>query len=132
YGATIPLLIMTSRATHDETAEYLESERYFGLSPADVTLFCQGEMPAVDIATGKLLLASKYELALSPDGHGGMLAALAKSGSLAALEKRGIHHLFYCQVDNPLVPMCDPEFLGYHVLERSEASTQVVAKQLPL
>jgi UDP-N-acetylglucosamine/UDP-N-acetylgalactosamine diphosphorylase len=40
--------------------------------------------------------------------------------------------LFYCQVDNPLVPLCDPEFIGYHVLSRSELSTQVVAKQTPL
>ena len=37
--------------------------------------------------------------------------------------------MFYCQVDNPLVEMCDPEFLGYHLLTRSELSTQVVAKR---
>jgi UDP-N-acetylglucosamine/UDP-N-acetylgalactosamine diphosphorylase len=40
--------------------------------------------------------------------------------------------LFYCQVDNPLVPLADPEFIGYHVLARSELSTQVVAKLDPL
>ena len=37
----------------------------------------QGQMPAVDRATGKVLLASKDRVALSPDGHGGTLAALA-------------------------------------------------------
>ena len=77
-------------------------------------------------------MADKNELALSPDGHGGMLAALAGSGGLDDLEHRGIRHLFYCQVDNPLVPLCDPEFIGYHVLAGSELSTQVVAKQEPL
>ncbi len=37
-------------------------------------------MPAVDRATGKVLLAAKDRVALSPDGHGGTLAALAAPG----------------------------------------------------
>ncbi len=37
-------------------------------------------MPAVDRETGKVLLASKGQIALSPDGHGGTLAALAAPG----------------------------------------------------
>ena len=79
--------------------------------------------------TGRLLLAEKHELALSPDGHGGMLAALERTGCLADMRRRGLRQLFYCQVDNPLVSMCDPEFLGYHLLTSSELSTQVVAKR---
>jgi UDP-N-acetylglucosamine/UDP-N-acetylgalactosamine diphosphorylase len=132
YGVAVPLLVMTSHATHSETVAYLESEHYFGLPPQDARLFCQGQMPAVDLQTGKLLLASKHQLALSPDGHGGMLAALQKSGGLDELDRRGIRHVFYCQIDNPLVRMCDPEFIGYHELAGSELSTQVVAKQDPL
>ena len=34
-------------------------------------------------ATGRLLLAEKHRLALSPDGHGGMLAAFHRSGAMA-------------------------------------------------
>ncbi len=132
YHVRVPLLVMTSAATHEETAAYLESQSYFGLPAADVRLFCQGQMPAVDATTGKVILAAKHKLALSPDGHGGMLAALSKCGVLDELERAGISQLFYCQVDNPLVRMCDPEFLGYHLLGDSELSTQVVAKQSPL
>jgi len=132
YRVRVPLYIMTSHATHDETAEYLESQKRFGLPAEDVRLFCQGQMPAVDLATGKVILAAKHRIALSPDGHGGMLAALANCGGLDEMDERAIRHLFYCQVDNPLVPLCDPEFLGYHVLAESELSTQVIAKQDPL
>ncbi|MCR4412077.1 MAG: UTP--glucose-1-phosphate uridylyltransferase, partial [Thermoguttaceae bacterium] len=70
-------------------------------------------------------------LALSPDGHGGMLAALARSGGLEDCRRRGIEHLFYFQVDNPLVEVCGAEFLGYHLLAGSEMTTQVVAKRFP-
>ncbi len=132
HGVQPPLFMMTSDATHGETVEYIEANDYFGLSPKEVHFFQQGRMPAVDIKTGRVLMESKSRLALSPDGHGGKLAALKNSGGLAKLHERGIHHLFYCQVDNPLVSLCDAEFLGYHLLSRSQVSTQVVAKQEPL
>lgn len=131
YGVRIPLFLMTSPATHAETIEFLNKHDRFGLAKEDLVVFCQGTMPAVDMQTGNLLLAAPGELALSPDGHGGLLAALGRSAAAKIIPERGIKHLFYFQVDNPLVAMCDPEFLGYHLLAGSEASTQVVAKTDP-
>jgi UDP-N-acetylglucosamine/UDP-N-acetylgalactosamine diphosphorylase len=58
-----------------------------------------------------------------------MLRAMSVGGVLDDLRGRGIRQLFYCQVDNPLVEIADPEFLGYHLLAGSELSTQVVAKR---
>jgi UDP-N-acetylglucosamine/UDP-N-acetylgalactosamine diphosphorylase len=127
--ATIPLYLMTSPATHAETIEYLSAHENFGLDDADVRVFCQGTMPAVDAGTGRLLMSAKDQLALSPDGHGGMLEALARGGLLDDIRQRGIEQLFYCQVDNPLVEMCDPGFLGDHLAAGSELSTLVVAKR---
>jgi UDP-N-acetylglucosamine/UDP-N-acetylgalactosamine diphosphorylase len=131
YGVSIPLYLMTSPATHDETVSFLGSQQRFGLPERDVKIFCQGTMPAVDAETGKVLLAARGEVFTSPDGHGGTLAALDKSGALADMRRRGIEQLFYFQVDNPLVEVCDPVFIGYHLLSKSELSTQVVAKQFP-
>jgi UDP-N-acetylglucosamine/UDP-N-acetylgalactosamine diphosphorylase len=128
-GPRIPLYLMTSPATHQPTLDYLRANENFGLGEEDVKVFCQGTMPAVDAETGRLLLAEKRQLAVSPDGHGGMLQALAASHCLADIRRRGLHQLFYCQVDNPLVGVCDPQFLGYHLLSHSELSTQVVAKR---
>jgi UDP-N-acetylglucosamine/UDP-N-acetylgalactosamine diphosphorylase len=122
---------MTSPVTHDEQAAFLEQHARFGLRCEDVTLFCQGTMPAVDATTGKLLLAEKDSLFLSPDGHGGMVAALGASGALENMRRRGIEHLFYLQVDNPLVPIGDPEFIGHHLLAQSEMTSMAVAKQTP-
>jgi UDP-N-acetylglucosamine/UDP-N-acetylgalactosamine diphosphorylase len=132
YGVAIPVYLMTNYTTHAETEDFLQANSNFGLARENVVLFCQGVMPAVDASTGKVLLATKSELALSPDGHGGMLAALAQSGGLADLQRRGVRHLFYFQVDNPLVEMCDPLFLGHHILAKSEATTLAIAKTDPL
>lgn len=131
FGAAIPLYLMTSPATHAETVEFFAANANFGLPDSQLHIFCQGTMPAVDAATGKLLLAAPDQLALSPDGHGGTLAALVKSGCLADMQTRGLEEIYYFQVDNPLADVCEPLFLGYHRLSGSEMSTQVVAKQRP-
>jgi UDP-N-acetylglucosamine/UDP-N-acetylgalactosamine diphosphorylase len=132
YGVRIPLYVMTSPETHDETVEFLAEQGRFGFPADDLHLFCQGTMPAVDAKTGKALLADRHHVALSPDGHGGMLAAFHRSGAMDDARRRGIRQLFHFQVDNPLAPVCDPEFMGYHLLSDSEFTTQVVRKHEPL
>lgn len=131
YSANIPFLVMTSPATHDETIEFFTKNRFFGLPPDSVTFFQQGTMPALDLATGRLLMEAPGRLCLSPNGHGGTLTALADSGLLAKLKANGIRHLFYFQVDNPLVRVADPAFVGRHVETSSEVSSKVVAKTDP-
>jgi UDP-N-acetylglucosamine/UDP-N-acetylgalactosamine diphosphorylase len=132
WGVRIPLYLMTSPATDEVTREFLEEHKRFGLAQEDLLVFCQGTMPAVDAVTGRILLAEPGSLALGPDGHGGVLAALVRAGALADAESRGVEQLFYFQVDNPLVDVCGRECVGYHLLARSEMSSQVVAKRDPL
>ncbi|QDU94236.1 UTP--glucose-1-phosphate uridylyltransferase [Lignipirellula cremea] len=132
YGTRIPLLLMTSHATHQETLQFLDAHQRFGLPEEDLRVFQQGSLPAIDAQTGRVLLESPGSLCLSPDGHGGMLQALHASGGLAFAEEREIEQFFYGQVDNPMTQICDPELIGYHLLCESEMTTQVVRKQDPL
>jgi UDP-N-acetylglucosamine/UDP-N-acetylgalactosamine diphosphorylase len=127
-GAPIPYYVMTSDATHDETIGFLREQESFGLDPADVLFFRQGNMPAVD-ERGRLLLASKGSLSQSPDGHGGLFSALGKSGLLDHMRDRGVDYLYYHQVDNPTAAVCDPAFLGWHIARNCEVSIKVAAKR---
>lgn len=131
YHAAIPWLIMTSDATHAETHTFLEEHNYFNLGQDSVFLFQQGSLPALDAATGRILMNSRSELALSPDGHGGLVAALANAGLLNLLSQHNIRHLFYHQIDNPTVILCDPALLGFHAQQRSQLTTNVVRKESP-
>lgn len=131
YGAVVPIYVMTSPVTHDEQVAFLKEHDHFGMRAEDVILFCQSTMPAVDAGNGKLLLAEKDSLFLSPDGHGGTVAALEAGGAIADMRRRGIEHLFYLQVDNPLTPICDAEFIGDHLLAESDFSSMACAKQTP-
>ena len=129
FGKPIPLLVMTSPATHADTEDFFREQKFFGLAESDVTFFQQGTMPALDLATGKLLLEAPGKLFLSPNGHGGTITALAETGLLPEIKARGVTHVFYFQVDNPLVKICDPSFLGRHIAANSEASSKVVFKE---
>jgi UDP-N-acetylglucosamine/UDP-N-acetylgalactosamine diphosphorylase len=131
YGRPVPLYLMTSPVTHEDTVNFLNENNRFGLPADDLVVFCQGTMPAVDAKTGQLLLEAKDSLFLSPDGHGGTVAALERSGAIEHMRRRGIKHLLYLQVDNPLAPIGDPELIGYHLLTGSELTSLAVAKQSP-
>ena len=130
-GQKIPYLIMTSDGTHDETVAYFEEHDYLGLNRDDVFFFRQGYAPCVDAQTGKMLLADRGTLSMSPDGHGGLLAAMLNAGLFDEMRKRGVELLFLHQVDNPLAKICDPAFLGLHLDQNADVSIKVVSKTGP-
>ncbi len=131
YGVSIPWLIMTSNINDAATREFFEKNNFFGLKKEDVIFFKQGLMPAVD-SSGKIILESKSQVVMTPDGHGGCLRAMCKSGAAAELKKRGVDCISYYQVDNPLVDIIDPFFVGFHLMSKSEMSSKMIAKAYPL
>jgi UDP-N-acetylglucosamine/UDP-N-acetylgalactosamine diphosphorylase len=130
YNAVIPWYIMTSSENDKDTRRFFEENQYFGLNRRDVFFFTQEMVPCLDLS-GKLMLASPSRLAMNPNGHGGSLSGLKNSGALADMKKRGIEIISYFQVDNPLVTVCDPLFVGWHVLSKSDMSSKVMEKNSP-
>jgi UDP-N-acetylglucosamine/UDP-N-acetylgalactosamine diphosphorylase len=126
-GKPIPWYIMTSETNDAPTQAFFKKNSFFGYDSGDVLFFEQGMMPAFAL-DGKMLLAEKDSLALSPDGHGGSLRALYKSGAVTDMRRRGVEHLSYFQVDNPLVHTIDPLFIGLHDLTGSEMSSKTIPK----
>ncbi len=135
HGRTVPFYVMTSPDNHEATQRFFAEHNRFGLE--HLRCFVQGQMPAVDRQTGQVLLAEPGRLALSPDGHGGTLRALATPGPdgqpscLDEMRERGVRTVFYFQVDNPLVKIADPAFLGLHRQADAEVSFKVVEKVRP-
>lgn len=127
----IPWYIMTSPQNHQATLKFFRANDYFGLGASEVFFFPQGVMPSFDAATGRILLNDRHEVSLNPDGHGGSLKALYSSGALDSMRRRGIEHISYTQVDNPLVRVIDPVFIGLHACapdSSAEMSSKMVVK----
>jgi UDP-N-acetylglucosamine/UDP-N-acetylgalactosamine diphosphorylase len=131
FGVTIHWFILTSEINNTATVAAFEANDFFGLERAAVHFIVQGLVPAVDY-NGKILLAEKGKIAMTPDGHGGALRALVRSGAVAKMEALGVDCLSYFQVDNPIVQCIDPHFVGFHVLGQSELSSKMVPKAYAL
>ena len=130
YATRIPFYVMTSAANYDATVQHFEENEYFGLNADDVVFFRQGMWPGMT-ADGKIILDAPGHVFMSPDGHGGMIGALKANGCFADMEARGVTTLFYFQVDNPMVEVADPAFIGLHTLEESDYSLKLCAKRDP-
>ena len=130
YGVVIPWYVMCSPLNLEATLAHFEEQEFYGLGQDNLKFFAQGVMPATDFE-GNLLLSSHDSLALSPNGHGGSLKALIDSGSVADMAERGIEHVSYFQVDNPLVSVINPLLIGLHDLQRSDMSSRSLTKTGP-
>ncbi len=130
FGGLVPWYIMTSPLNDAATRSFFEEHAFFGLDPSQVQFFPQGVMPSFDARTGKILLARKHQIATNPDGHGGAFRALVESGATEDMRARGVEHISYFQVDNPLVRVCDPVFLGLHAASET-SSGEMSSKMLP-
>jgi UDP-N-acetylglucosamine/UDP-N-acetylgalactosamine diphosphorylase len=130
YQTVCPWYIMTSSLNHAETKEIFRSNGYYGLDEKDIFIFQQDTLPNFSF-DGKILLADKDSIACSPDGHGGSLKALYKSGAIEDMKRRGIEFISYWQVDNPLINIFDPLFIGLHALDKAEMSSKAVIKTGP-
>jgi UDP-N-acetylglucosamine/UDP-N-acetylgalactosamine diphosphorylase len=62
---------------------------------------------------------------------GGIYRALVTEGVLADMERRGIEHVHAYSVDNILVKVADPYFIGFSVNREAETSLKVVPKLDP-
>jgi len=130
YGCPMPWYVMTSVQNDTATRSFMKEHHFFGLPEDDVFFFSQAMLPALG-DDGRILLADKHRLFLAPNGHGGVLEALATSGALRDMQEREIDLVSYFQVDNPLVRPADPMFFGLHRLQDANMSSKVVEKANP-
>ena len=126
----IPSNIIPPQKNDSVTQNFFKSHKFFGLDPQQVCFFTQGMLPVIDLH-GNLLMDSRSNIIMSPNGHGGVLVALKGKGILNDMKGRGIKYIFYHQIDNVLIKIADPVFIGYHLRDEAEISLKVVKKCQP-
>ena len=112
YGVRVPWFIMTSEENNDETVEFFKKNKFFGYEKdKDLFFFKQGQLPMID-TEGKVLLNEDGLIKLAANGHGGVYEALVKNGMTKKMKEAGVKWAFIGGVDNCLVKMADPVFIG--------------------
>ncbi len=133
---SIPVVVMTSFATHAAVVEQLESIDWAGLPAEDRYLMRQSILPRV-LADGRTAYSDPARAdwpetsTFAAPGHGDTLGRLRESGCLAQLRARGVSHLLVANVDN-LGSGVDPVLVGAHleaVAGGAEMSVEVVRRE---
>jgi len=130
HGAVPPLAVTTSPTTDAAIRAFFELNDCFGFDRSVLSFICQSSLPALD-EQGRLVLAAADRIFLSPDGHGGALQSLEAKGILQTWEQQGIATVCTVQVDNPLLKVVDPDFIGRIWTEGTPVATKIVLKESP-
>src|SRR5437763_3712556 len=123
YGARLPLVLMNSFYTREDSLAALE--RYPG-RPADVPLdFVQDKVPKLRVDDlAPVEWPADPELEWAPPGHGDLYTALVVSGMLERLLEAGYEYAFVSNSDN-LGAVLEPRILAWFARERLPFAMEV-------
>ena len=76
-------------------------------------------------------METKSRVAMAPNGNGGLYEGLAVSGALKHMEEHGVVHIPQYCVDNALVKVADPVFVGFCSEQNADCAAKVVPKRDP-
>ncbi|KAF2544578.1 hypothetical protein F2Q68_00033263 [Brassica cretica] len=128
YGCKVPLVLMNSFNTHDDTRKIVEK---YTNSNVDIHTFNQSKYPRV-VADEFVPWPSKGKTDKDgwyPPGHGDVFPSLMNSGKLDALLSQGKEYVFVANSDN-LGAIVDLTILKHLIQNKNEYCMEVTPKTL--
>lgn len=132
YNIEIPWYIMTSENNNDTTINFFESKNYFGYNKEKIHFFMQDKLPLVSASDGKVLLSELYKVHEASNGNGNLFESLKSSNLIERMKLDGIQWVFVSGIDNILVKIADPLFLGLTIENNTEIGAKSIFKEEPL
>lgn len=126
-GTALNWYIMTSPANDVATKEYFEVKNYFGYPKEKVKFFMQSTLPLIDIKT-QVILETPYSITTGSNGNGDVFKSLANAGFIEKMEAENIEWIFVGGIDNILLKIIDPLFLGLTIANGCEIASKSIRK----
>ena len=128
FNITIPWYIMTSTSNHKATVRFFEENNYFNYPKDYVLFFSQDNLPITDIH-GNLILEEPYKIREASNGNGNVYESMKKSGIIEDMKCRNIKWIFVGGIDNVLLKIVDPLFLGLSIEHNAEIASKSLFKK---
>lgn len=130
YGTEINWYLMTSEENNKQTIDFFEEHNYFGYNKEKIKFFTQGVLPLVDLE-GNIITDENGNVKTASDGNGSVYVSLKKSGMLDDMKSKNVKWIYVCGVDNIMVNMVDPIFLGLTVKQGMQSASKSIKKSYP-
>ncbi|CAA6673438.1 unnamed protein product [Spirodela intermedia] len=128
YGCNVPLVLMNSFNTHDDTLKIVEK---YSNSNIAIHTFNQSQYPRL-VVEDFVPLPSKVQIGKDgwyPPGHGDVFPSLANSGKLDFFLSQGKEYVFVANSDN-LGAIVDIKILSHLIHNQNEYCMEVTPKTL--
>ncbi|VFR02560.1 unnamed protein product [Cuscuta campestris] len=128
YGCKVPLLLMNSFNTHDDTQKIIEK---YSNSNIEIHTFNQSQYPRLVVEDFAPLPCKGIsgKDGWYPPGHGDVFPALMNSGKLDLLLSQGKEYVFVANSDN-LGAVVDLKILNHLIQNKNEYCMEVTPKTL--
>lgn len=126
YGIYLNWYIMTSVYNKSKTQMFFKEKKYFNYPKEKIYFFKQNTIPLMD-TDGKLLLDNMHTIKTVPNGNGDVFNAFYNANLISTLDK--IKWISISGVDNIMLNIIDPLFIGISEFNNSEISAKSIAKK---
>lgn len=130
YNITISWYIMTSIYNDEDTKKFFESKNYFGYPKDSIYFFKQSQLPLIDI-NANLILEEPYKIKEASNGNGDVFKSLKRNNLIDNMKSKNIKWIFFSGVDNVILDIVDPFFLGLTISTNCEISSKTLYKKNP-
>lgn len=128
YNITLNWYIMTSVYNYTQTINFFEEKNYFDYPKEHIKFFNQSELPLVDV-NGNLLLEELYKVKKASNGNGDVFNSMLKSGIIDDMKSKNIKWVFFSGIDNVILDIIDPLFLGLTIKNNVLIASKTLFKQ---
>ena len=122
--------IMTSNQNNLDTINFFNKNNYFNYPKDKIKFFIQEELPMLD-QSGNIVMDSKYNIKMGANGSGGVFHGLDKSGIITEMINNGIKWIFIGGIDNVLLPIDNPDLIGFSIINNYKVASKIIRKGYP-
>ena len=128
YKVVIPWYIMTSTYNDEATRKFFEEKNFFGYPKKYIKFFKQSQLPLIDI-NGNLILEELYKVKEASNGNGDVFSSMKSEGILKDIAKKRIEWISFSGVDNVILEIVDPVFLGLTISNNKLTASKTLFKE---
>lgn len=127
FGIFTKWYIMTSIYNDADTKKYFEEKNYFGYPKEHIKFFKQSQLPIIDVS-GKLVLEKLYKIKEASNGNGDIFPSMKKNNILDDMKSNNIEWISFSGIDNVLLEVIDPLFLGLTINSKNIVASKTLFK----